>query len=303
MSRIGFILLTHNKPNQILRLVNRLNSMFDFPPIVCHHDFDKCPLPDGFLPENVSFVRPHLKTGWAKFSVVKGNALALAQMYHRDDSPEWCVTLSGACYPTKPAAQILANLNTGGYDAHVEGKEVKPELQKNDDWHKMFYERLGVITLHIPSLDKRLRPKTRRVRLPHAVGRYLLPFHKGFRHFAGSQWFCVSRRAALYIIEFQRTRDAKKLARHYEDLLFSEESYFQTLVHNAPNLKVNAHNWLYLDWSEKQANPKLLTLKDLSAITASPTHFARKTDIEASAGLLNALDLIIDSDVSASHLP
>ena len=303
MSQIGFVLLTHNKPHQILRLVRRLNSMFDNPPIVCHHDFDQCPLPDGFLPENVSFVRPHLNTGWAEFSVVQGNAQALALMYRRDDAPDWCVTLSGACYPTKPAAQILANLNAGGYDAHVEGKEVKPELQKNDDWHRMFYERLGVKTLHFPSVDKRLRPKTRRVRLPHALGRYLLPYHKGFRHFAGSQWFGVNRRMALYIAEFQKTRDAKNLSRHYENLFFSEESYFQTLVHNAPGFKINANNWLYLDWSEQQANPKVLTLEDLPAITASPAHFARKFDPEISASVLDALDRIVDGGVPASKSP
>ena len=31
MSRIGFVLLTHANPPQILRLVRRLNSMFDHP--------------------------------------------------------------------------------------------------------------------------------------------------------------------------------------------------------------------------------------------------------------------------------
>ena len=124
MSRIGFVLLTHANPPQILRLVRRLNTMFDAPPIVCHHDFGKCPLPDGFLPKNVSFVRPYVKTGWGPFSLVEAMLLALETIYRRSDSPDWCVALSGSCYPTKPAAQILTNLTAGGYDAHFEIKNL-----------------------------------------------------------------------------------------------------------------------------------------------------------------------------------
>ncbi len=294
MSRIGFILLTHAKPGQILRLVNRLNSMFDGPPIVCHHDFGKCPLPDGFLPPNVEFVRPHLETGWAEFSVVQATAIALGQMYRRPDSSDWCVILSGSCYPTKPAAQILENLEAGGYDAHIEGQEVKPERQ-DDDWHRMFTERVHVHFLDIPFIDKRLRPKTRRVNLPHIVGRHLLPFRPGrLRCFGGSQWFSIGRRAAEYVIAFQATPDAAALARHYKRILFSEESYFQTILYNAPGFTLDARNWLYVNWSEKKANPKLLLMEDLTAIQASPAHFARKFDEEKSANLLDALDQIID---------
>ena len=298
MRSVGFILLTHNKPGQILRLVRRLNSMFDNPPIVCHHDFGKCPLPDGFLPQNVSFVRPHLSTGWAEFTVVQANVLALAQMYLREDAPDWCVTLSGSCYPTKSAAQILANLNAGGYDAHIEGQRIERHLL-HDEWLRMFHERYCVKEIAYPSVNRRLRPLTRHVRLPHFLARYLLPYHAGLRCFAGSQWFSVSRRAAAYIAAFQGTSDAEALAKHSQNMLFSEESYFQSVLHSAPRLHVNPGNWVYVDWSERKPNPKLLTLADLPAIAASPAHFARKVDLdtEASAQLMDALDQIIGGNM------
>ena len=56
---LGFVILTHDNPPQILRLINRLVSMFDNPPIVCHHDFSKCDLDTNLFPPNVSFVLPH----------------------------------------------------------------------------------------------------------------------------------------------------------------------------------------------------------------------------------------------------
>jgi hypothetical protein len=38
---IGFIILSHDKPAQLLRLVRRLMKLYGDPPIVCHHDFSK----------------------------------------------------------------------------------------------------------------------------------------------------------------------------------------------------------------------------------------------------------------------
>ena len=304
MSRIGFVLLTHNKPHQILRLVTRLNTMFDKPPIVCHHDFGKCSLPDGFLPGNTEFVQPHVKTEWGKFSLVEAMLRALEQMYRRADAPDWCVTLSGSCYPTKSAEQILANLNAGGCDIHIDGLDLNPNVLPTR-MHKIYHSRYCVKNLEIPSLDKRLRPRTRRFTVPQAITRLLLPYHDGLRPFAGSQWFTVSRRAARHIIAFQNTPDGLALTRYYQKILFSDESFFQTIVCNAPNLKVSSDNWLYLDWSEKEYHPKTLTLDDLPALQASHTHFARKIDAESAAGaaLLDALDRIIDELQPASARP
>ena len=298
MSRIGFILLTHAKPQQMLRLVKRLNSMFDHPPIVCHHDFGKCPLPDGFLPGNVEFVRPYLNTGWAEFSVVKATVRAFKQMYRRADAPDWCMVISGACYPTKPAAQILANLDAGGYDVHIDSLDLDPAALTTG-LHEYYHSRYCVPNYEFRSVDKFLRPRTRRLKPFPFVDRLLLPYHRRLRPFAGSQWFTVNRRAAKHITRFQWTLDAAALRRHLQNILFSEETYFQTILCNLPGLKVDLDNWVYLDWSEKQYHPKQLVLEDLNAIEASHTHFARKFDPEASADLLDALDRIIDGSAEA----
>ena len=79
--KIGFVLLTHTGSGQADRLVMRLNAMFNLPPIVWHHDFSKSERDTGHLPQNVVFVRPHLRTEWAQFSVVEGAIRALRQMY------------------------------------------------------------------------------------------------------------------------------------------------------------------------------------------------------------------------------
>lgn len=295
MNQIGFVLLTHANPPQIKRLVSRLNTMFDAPPIVIHHDFGKCRLPEDFLPGNVTFVRPHLETSWAAFSVVQATLRGLELLFARSDAPEWAVVLSGTHYPTKSAARIVRDLTEGGFDAHVDARPIGREYQQTT-WHRMHYQRHCVKHFAFALFDKRLRPKTRNLALPPRLGDRLLPFHAGLRPFGGSQWFSISRRAAEYIAAFEATRDAAALARHYRNIPFSEEAYFQTALCSNPALTLNFNNWLYLDWSEEKPHPKTLTLADLPALQSSATHFARKFDPDESATLLDALDNIIDGN-------
>lgn len=86
--KIGFILLTHSEPAQILRLVDRLNAMFHWPPIVCHHNFSLCSLSIETFSANVSFVRPHIQTKWADFSVIEATVRAIRQMYEVTEGPD-----------------------------------------------------------------------------------------------------------------------------------------------------------------------------------------------------------------------
>ncbi len=288
---VGFILLTHAKPHQIIRLVTRLNQMFDHPPIVCHHDFSKCALPLISFPENVSFVQPHLQTGWALFSVVEATVRALEQMYEAPSNPDWFVLLSGADYPVKSSAQILHDLNASSYDAHIEHELIKANAFETD-WQRECFDRYCTKSFSFPSITKRLRPTRRVLCLKHPLlTRAFLPFSKNLRCFAGSQWFCANRRSAKHIIEFHKTKP--DLATHYRKLMFTEESYFQTILANAPNFRLNNNYWRYIDWYAEGPKPKTLLLEDLPKILSSSAHFARKFDIDTDVRILNELDAIV----------
>jgi hypothetical protein len=78
---IGFVIVSHDKPAQLLRLVRRLMMLYDNPPIVCHHDFSKCSLEGYDFPKEVMFVRPHIVTKWAGISFVHAYLAALRILY------------------------------------------------------------------------------------------------------------------------------------------------------------------------------------------------------------------------------
>jgi Core-2/I-Branching enzyme len=314
---IGFILLTHNKPHQIVRLVQTLNRMFDRPPIVSHHDFSKCDLPLATFPENFAVVRPHEITGWGIFSVVEGTFRAIELMYKAPNPPDWFVLLSAADYPIKSANQILDDLSSGGFDVYNENVEITYKQYLDsvrlggtegsvDNWFKECYERYRVAKFEVQYPNRRLGITKRVITLRHPLlTKFLTPFSSGFRCFAGGQWFSANRKAAEYLINFHRSQP--KLANHYRRLerlgdaktysqmVIPDESYYQTVLCNAADLQVKNDNRRYVNWFpiEGDRPPKTLLMEDLPILLKSPAHFARKFDIDRDSQVLDELDKVI----------
>lgn len=291
---VGFIILTHNKPHQTIRLINTLNRMFDFPPIVCHHDFSKSDFSVDALTKNILLVHPHLQTAWGKFSVVDAMLSALKLMY-KTSMPDWFILLSGADYPIKSARQILYDLGSSPYDVHIHHEQIKYNDYEGA-WQELCFERYCVIKYRMPVLSRKLRliNIVLTIKNPYVTAPFL-PFSTDLRCFAGAQWFCANRKAAEYLTEFHSTRPA--LASHYRRLdpysIAPDESYCQTIFGNAPHLKVSHNNWRYVDWSIGGSHPKTLLFDDLPKINASPAHFARKFDIDVDIRVLNELDVMV----------
>ena len=117
---VGFVLLTHNKPYQAIRLFNTLNRMFNHPPIAWHHDFGLCDLPPDLTTTNAQFVRPHIRTEWGKFSVVDATISAL------DLLVRYRTRLIGLCFsaeritqsrrPTQSCRTLSLASSTSTYD-------------------------------------------------------------------------------------------------------------------------------------------------------------------------------------------
>jgi len=289
---IGFVLLTHAKPDQIRRLIGRLNVMFEAPPIVCHHDFSQCPLAPESFPENVSFVRPHLETRWGSFSLVEATARAIRLMYERPGSPDWFVLLSGADYPIKPAARILGDLAASPHDAHIDCRPVVAD--SNDAWVRGCFDRYCARRINYPSPSRRLRLTKQRLFLRHWLfWRPFSPFSAAFRCHAGRQWFCANRRAAETILDYHASKP--RLAARYRRVNCPDESYFQCILGNASQLSLGPPILHYADWTGGGNHPKTLGVEDLSKLMSSNAHFARKFDVDHDARVLDKLDARLDS--------
>ncbi|MEO7933698.1 MAG: beta-1,6-N-acetylglucosaminyltransferase [Chthoniobacterales bacterium] len=307
MPTLGFVLLVnpHSPLSQTERLIRTLNRMFDFPPIACHHDFGKSQEFIQNLPDNVKVVRPHVNTRWADFSCIEAAVKALRLLYSGEKTPDWFIYLSGADYPIKPAATILSDLAASPYDAHIEHLAVDkltptpsnpfhPEGYKGPHWlrycHKLFCSR----RLRVPWISRHLRLTSRAYWLEHpffTTGQ--LPFSDTLRCFAGEAWFCANRKSAQAILGFYDTDT--KLAPHYRKVLVPEESYFHTVLANAPGLKLSQDHLRYIDWTHGGSSPKILTSNDLPRMMATTAHFARKFAPAADPFILDRIDEVLGS--------
>jgi Core-2/I-Branching enzyme len=293
---IGFVLITHDKPRQVLRLMAKLNAMFDHPLIVCHHNFSISYFPVDNLSNNIVFVNPHVQTDWGKFSLVEAMLQALQLMHKILPSLDWFILLSGSDYPIKPAAQISNDLASSEYDVHIDHQHIDYFTLVND-WQRRCYHRYCCAKFPLPLLIKTPGRNRRELALKHPLlAAPFVPFSRKFHCFAGGHWFCANRNAAEYLIEFHNAKPA--LANYYRRLdpyvVFPDESYYHTIFCNAAHLKVSGNCWRFIDWTPQGCHPKVLVFEDLPRMLASSAHFARKFDEDIDANVLDELDAVIE---------
>ena len=116
---LGFVILSHSNPEQVVRLIETLNKLYGSPPIACHHDFFQSKMDRKTLPRNVKLVTPCIATGWGKFSVVEA-FLAAVDVLYKESDPNWFCLLSGADYPIAKAEVVLDELEHSSCDAFLD---------------------------------------------------------------------------------------------------------------------------------------------------------------------------------------
>ncbi len=265
--RLGFALLTHDRPEQLIRLVQALRRAFPDSAIACHHDTTQSRLDPATLPE-VSFVTTPYATAWGHSSIVDGTLAALRILRDSAQPPDWYYLLSGSDLLIKHPRRILRDLAAADCDVFIDNTPIREGPSFN---HLIEVRQFRYFSDTAPA------------------------FPTGFICYAGEHWFTANRRAIDWLLDHER--HAPGLLAHYKAQeetrhVSPDESFYHTVFCNAPHLKVRNDSLRYIDWSRAQAHPKTLTLRDLPWILRSHAHFSRKVDIWKSRGLLAAARLL-----------
>jgi hypothetical protein len=307
-ARIGFVLLTHDKPAQFLRLVQRLMRLYDNPPIACHHDFSKCSLEEYDFPKGVTFVQPSINTSWGGVQTYRAFLAALNALYERPDSPDWFVLLSGTDYPVRPAQTVREELTRGGFDAYLDHRLVEypwtpdprvtyaPKSFASAEWVPIAYDRYVALRIGLPWYSW-TRRKPVKVHLEFIRSKWLTrlftPYSERLKCYGGSQWFTGNRKVAERLMT--QKDDLRALFSHLTRRLFTDETITQTILCNQPDLKISKKDLRYIDWSQGGYHPKTLGMEDIPRILASGAHFARKFDLALGSEVFDAIDDAVDA--------
>jgi hypothetical protein len=294
MVRIGFVILTHSCPDQIVRLVRTLNELYDGPPVVCHHDFGQCQLDRSQFPKNVTFVDPHFSTFWGCFSIIPATLAAMRTMMEQANPPDWIYLLSGSDYPAISPDRVLDMLSHTRFDAFIDHREIiySKRVRRADpdgatgfsrsSYQALAYRRYCAISVPRPARSKPWAfPPVGHSYLYHPYWRSLLPgpFSPAFRCYAGEHWFTVSSKAVAVLL--QDSRQSRRLLKYLSKRESPEECFYHSSLGNA-QLNLSSNNLRYVHWPAPHAwHPSTLSLDHLAAIRDSGAHFVRKVEYDS----------------------
>src|SRR4249919_2644439 len=273
--KIAHLILAHNQPDQLSRLINRLSNndadcFIHIDAKASLENFKKITqIPNAFV------LNKRVNITWGSYSIVQATLNGLSSIISSNKNYDYINLLSGLDYPLKSASEInhflterKGNLFMEYYSVENEWKEAIPRITK---YHftdsnmpgKQKFERFVNGILPSRKMPQKLIP----------VGR--------------SQWFTITFESAKYIVSYLKKNP--DIEQFFRLTWAPEEMIFQTILYNSPFNAAMVNNHLrYIDWSEGNAIPKTFTINDLGALQASGKLFARKFNADKDEKILTA---------------
>lgn len=277
--------------------------------ILIHHDAKSPPPPEAMLQElGAALVTPRVSAAWGDFSLVE--AMRYGINYAREHIDfDWFVMLSGQDYPLRPLDVSEEELRRSSYDAFVRASPVDDGPYAHRYYLRYWKFPSFPYTHRLPRLLIRLLQKSRQllnqkchwIRIqpgskgaPSRVGVGLIghPFSSTFVCHKGSQWVTLSRRAIDYLCRFEV--DRPEVLNHYRRTFIPDESYFQTILCNASELRVCDDHRRFILWDDaKLAHPITLSMTHFDSMVHSGKDFGRKFEMAIDSEILDALDKVV----------
>jgi len=266
------------------------------------HDANGAPLDTTALESLTDVYVQFHQGGYGDFSHVDRHLMAIDWLADEGIQVDWLINLTGQDYPLIHLADAEAELATSGADGFL---EYWPALGPESHWgahrarSRYFFRhrRLMPLSLRAKRLLRpvqvvnRLQPFVRvHVSYGLMVGRRVrTPFGPDLALYGGSAFMSLTWPTARYLRDFLRARP--DVASHFRHTLSPVEAIIQTVLANAPDLRLIPDPKRYFDFRGSQFNhPKTLTADDLPQALASGAHFGRKFDADAYPETLDALD-------------
>jgi Core-2/I-Branching enzyme len=275
--RLAHLVLAHNNPTQLERLVKRL--IYHNTDIYIHLDA-KADIKEFIhlqTLENVFFISNRTQVTWADFSMMAATLTSFEEILKTGKNYSHINLLSGHDYPLKRAADIQAFLFKNPDKTFMRYRSIY------DEWS----ETLSRFTkYHLGDYKFPFR-----FRLQWLMNK-LLPAKKlpnGLKPYGFSQWLTITPVCARYVIDY--LKENPKVKRFFKLTWGSDELVFQTILLNS-NLKdtiVNDH-LRYIKFADRGYSPKILTMEDSEILVTSNRFYARKFDPGIDSKILDHLD-------------
>ncbi len=297
--RIAYIILAHKLPEQLVRLVCKLNTEGDS--FLIHVDkkanqetYKKMSEPLNAF-KNVWFLKRHTRY-YGDYNHVGATLEGIHEIIASRIRFDYVILLTGQDYPIKPNEYIHQFLEVSGGKSFMEyfplpsnehWKDENGGLDRVNYWHFNFFAR----SLAFPKkgrFKKSFLDPIWSALSENFPPRRRIPLN--YKLFGGSAYWCLSRECIEYLDKF--VQENARFVRFFRHVLIPEESFFQTILLNSPFAdRVVNDNLRYIDWSISR-HPEILHIPDLEKLAQTHCLIARKFDISLDPDILNRMDQV-----------
>jgi hypothetical protein len=276
--RIDYLIRAHTAPEQLARLVQRLDEgdarfYVHVNKLTDDETFEAMKQALGGR-DNVVWL-PRVACYWGGFSLLEATLVGIEGILASGDPPDYAILLSGQDYPLRPPREI---------EAFLEARRGRNFLHHfhlpAEGWAG---EGGGLNRVRYPYFE-RIRYKTRLLRLP--IPRRFPP---GLEPYGGMALWALTGEALAGVMRFVAERP--DVLRFFRRTKMPDELFFQTVMLSTPLAGSVENEFLhYMDWSEGSAHPAILRAADLPKLRSSAKLFARKFDASVDTEILDLLD-------------
>ena len=274
--KIAHLILAHNHPTQLDRLVKRIvNEQAD---VYIHLDKKTDITPFVHLEKlaNVFFVKERVVVKWGEYSVIKATLEGMKAILATKITYTHINLLSGNDYPLKSNDTIQQYLFANSGKSFMwfdrifnDWPEGQLRCNKYDFGDYGFPGRYQLTKLSNTFLPNRKPPYKL---VPH--GR--------------SQWLTITPTCAEYVLNYLNNHS--KAANYFRLTWCVDEIFFQTILCNSPLSTTLINNNLRHIPIDNECRPYTFTSTDVTELKASGKFYARKFDFEKDETIFNLLD-------------
>jgi len=290
--KLAFIILAHDDPDNLLRLIKRVVVEEDL--VVIHWDKKNqldikacCEAAfDNRILARLRFAH-RVAVSWGRWSVVEATLVALEAIESSGEAIDYVVLLSGADYPLRPVRELKAFFAQKSGCEFIECVDPDVRLWVVQGLHhdRFFYHHWfswrdspGLFDWSL-AIQKKLRLKRK--------------FPCGLKPQLGSQWWALTWETLKHALEMSRR---KRVKRFFRTTWVPDEMFFQTIVAAfVPKDKIAPTGVTFYHFSQ-QGKPLVFYDDHFEFLSRQNYFFARKLSAHAHS-LRDLLDSRADQDI------
>jgi hypothetical protein len=277
---IAYLILAHKNPEQLIRLIRRLEDKETS--FFIHLDQKSGKKIYSQLVNELSdisqlYFLKRYRCYWGGFDIVNATIEGIKTIFETQIDFDYVFLISGQDYLIKPKTEIKIFINQNKGQEFIESFS----LYSQNRWSNCEGEYQAL---------NRVQYWYFRYRSRYICWKRKRKFPLDFEPHGGSQWWCLSRECLEYINNF--IPNHPEFVNYFKYVFIPDEVFFQTIIANSPfRDKIANDDVRYADWGNPNPFPPAVLDKSyFEILKKSPKLFARKFDIKRDSEILDLID-------------